>query len=248
MKTYYWKGKKNFGDLLTPLLLSHFCHLQSEWSDPRDCELVMVGSILEHMQIGYRGVIAGSGFLHETSFSKYKEYQVLAVRGPLTLKHIVFPYGKKKPNVVLGDMGLLADELVGEQEKQYDLGLVPHWSDKALEQNPIFKKYNPLIIRVDDDPLKVISQIGKCKKIVSSSLHGIILADAYGIPRRIEISPEVLAKPKQEGGLFKWHDYSLSIGLKLEIGKLQTPERNTIIDKQHELFDVLEEVKSIFKK
>lgn len=248
MKTYYWKGKKNFGDLLTPLLLEHFCHLKSEWSEAKDAELVMVGSILGHMPAGWNGVTVGAGLLHEHS-TFLTSGEVLSVRGPLTLARTYrISNGKGWKRVVQGDMGLLADELVGDQDKIYNLGLVPHWSDTTLEKNPIFLKYNPKIIRVSDDPLEVIRQIGQCKKIVSSSLHGIILADAYGIPRRIEISPEVLAKPKQEGGLFKWHDYSLSIGLKLEIGKLQTPERNTIIDKQHELFDVLEEVKSIFKK
>lgn len=241
MKLYYWNQKKNFGDLLGPLLIKKFCRLDSEWSTARDAHLVIVGSILEHLSSEYSGVIAGCGKLHSTSKFSFHNSKVLAVRGPLTA--IDF-----KGDIVLGDPGLLADELVGEQDRIYNLGLVPHWTDKELEHNPIFKNFDPKIIRVDDDPLEVIRQIGQCKKIVSSSLHGIIVADAFGIPRRVEISPIALARPKQEGGLFKWRDYSASIDLPFEIGVTQEADRNTILDKQSELHDVFDEIESIFSK
>lgn len=241
MKLYYWKSKNNFGDLLGPLLLKKIAGLDSEWSTAPESQLVTVGSILEHLPTSWSGVIAGCGKLHENSELNLCHTKVLAVRGPLTARGF-------KGNIVLGDPGLIADELVGYQDKEYNLGIVPHWSDNELELNPIFLKYNPKIIRVGDDPLEVIRQIGQCKKIVSSSLHGIILADAFGIPRRIEIPPRVYSHPHIEGGLFKWRDYSESIGMKLEIGLTQEADQNTITDKQHELFDVFKELKSIFGK
>lgn len=239
MKVYYWTGKKNFGDLLTSLLLKKFAHLDSEWSSPNEAELVMVGSILEHLPKDYKGLIAGCGKLHETTKLNFPNANILGVRGPLTAKGL-------KGNFVIGDPGLLADTLVKDEDKEFDLGLVPHWTDRQLENNPIFKRFNPKIIRVDEDPLKVISEIGKCKKIVSSSLHGIILADAFGIPRRIEIPPRALSHPDQEGGLFKWKDYSASIDMKLQIGVTQQVDRNFIIDKQNELYDVFQQIKEIF--
>lgn len=237
MKVYYWKEKKNFGDLLSSYLIDRFLHLQSAWSPPAEAELVMVGSILHHVPKNWKGVVAGCGKLYDSTIVP-QEAKVLAVRGPLTAKGL-------KKGVVLGDPGLIADELVGYQDKKWELGLVPHWSDNTLEKNPIFLEYNPKIIRVSDDPLEVIRQIGSCKKIVASSLHGIILADAFGIPRRIEMAPDMLKNPV-EGGLFKWHDYSASIGMKLEIGLTQEPDRNTIIDIQHELFDVFQDLKGYF--
>lgn len=239
MRTYYWKGKPNFGDLLTPLLIKRFTKLDSSWSLPDQSELVMVGSILEHLPRDYSGIIFGTGKLHEKTIVDFPYATILGLRGPLTARGL-----KKK--VTLGDPGLLADELVPLPDKIYDLGLIPHWTDTSLEHNQIFKKYKPKIIRVSDDPLKVIKEIGQCKKIVSSSLHGIILADAFGIPRRIEISPRVLSHPGQEGGLFKWQDYSSSIGLKLTIGVTQEPDKNIIIDRQHELFDIFDQIRGIF--
>lgn len=244
MKLYYWKQKKNFGDLLGPLLVKKFSRLDSEWGDMFESKLVVVGSILEHLPWFYDGVIAGCGMLHEDKEIAFPYAKLLAVRGPLTAIRIKY----RRSIGVFGDPGLIADSLVGEQDRIYDLGIIPHWTDKELEHNPIFKKFNPKIIRVDDDPLEVIKQIGQCKKIVSSSLHGIIVADAFGIPRRIEIPPLALSRPKQEGGLFKWRDYSASIELPFEIGVTQEADRNTIIDKQNELFDVFDEIKSIFSK
>lgn len=239
MKTYYWKGKKNFGDLLTPLLIKRFTNLSSEWSDAAHSELAMVGSIIEHLPSDWKGVIAGCGSLHDITKVAFPRAKILALRGPLTAKGL-------KGDFILADPGLLADELVPLQAKEYDLGIIPHWTDTTLEHNPIFKKYSPKIIRVSDDPLKVIAEIGKCKKIISSSLHGIIVADAFGIPRRIEIPPLALSNTKREGGLFKWRDYSLSIGMELRIGLTQDVDRHIINDKQHELFDIFEEIKSIF--
>lgn len=239
VKTFYWKKKVNFGDLLASFLLVHFTGLLSEWTEPEDAELVMIGSILEQLPQDWKGVIAGAGKLHEETKLSFPNAKILAVRGPLTAKGL-------KGNFVMADPALLADELVRVEDKKYNLGIIPHWTDTKLEFDPRFTKYNPKIIRVSDDPLKVIQEIGQCKKIVSSSLHGIIVADAFGIPRRIEIAPRMLSHAHQEGGLFKWRDYSASINMKLEIGVTQEVDHNTIVEKEYELFDVFEEIKRSF--
>lgn len=239
VKVYYWNNRPNFGDYLTPLIVKRFTRLPSEWTKPENSELVVVGSILEHLPEDWDGVIAGAGKLHERTKLKFPSAKILALRGPLTAKGL-------KGDFVLADAGLLADELVSNQDKEHNLGIIPHWTDNVLEYDPRFTKYNPKIIRIDKDPIEVIKEISSCKKIVSSSLHGIILADAFGIPRRIEISPRMLSHPHQEGGLFKWLDYSASIKQKLEIGITQEIDRNIITEKQHELFDVFQEIKEIF--
>jgi pyruvyltransferase len=239
MNVYYWTGKKNFGDLLTDLLIKRFTGLSTKLVSADKAELVMVGSILEHLPKDFSGVIAGCGKLHEKTNIDFPNAKILALRGPLTA-------GNLKDKIVIGDPGLLADELVPLTDKKYDLGIVPHWTDTTLEHDVRFKKYNPKIIRVADDPLKVITEISQCKKIISSSLHGIITADAFGLPRRIEMSPRVLSHPHQEGGLYKWNDYSESIGMKLEIGLTQLADRHLIIERQHNLFDLFEEIKKLF--
>lgn len=200
----------------------------------------MTGSIIEHLPQDFKGVIAGSGKLHEKTKVDFHHAKILGLRGHLTAKGM-------KGNIVIADPGLLADELVPQVDKEFNLGIVPHWTDTELEKNPIFLKYRPKIIRVYGDPLEAITEISKCKKIVSSSLHGIILADALGIPRRIEIPPRSISHPHIEGGLFKWEDYSSSIGMRLKVGETQEPDRRIIAEKQSELFDMMDEIKSIFK-
>lgn len=237
VKVYYWKSKPNFGDLLNPLLLKRFALLDTEWSEPQDAELVAVGSVLDRLPKGWAGTVAGAGKLHENTVLDLRG-KVLAVRGPLTAKGL--------KNVALGDPGLLADELVKREDKRYELGIVPHWTDATLEFNKLFLRYNPRIIRVGDDPLEVIREIGRCKKIVSSSLHGIILADAFGIPRRIELAPRMLTHPHQEGGIFKWKDYSASLNMPLEIGVTKTPSSLMVSERQHELYDVFRQLRRMF--
>lgn len=240
VNVYYWKERANFGDLLSGLLLKKFSRLRSRWTPPDEAELVLVGSILEHLPPNFSGVIAGAGKLHAGIPLRFPNAKILSVRGRLTAEELGLG------NIAIGDPALLANELVPLPDKKYDLGIVPHWSDRELALRPEFAKYLPQIIQVSDDPLDVIAEIAACKKIVSSSLHGIILADAFGIPRRIELAPNMINKPAQEGGLFKWRDYSSAIGLPLELGVTQQADRHRISDKQSEIFDVFQALPEIF--
>jgi hypothetical protein len=170
----------NFGDALAPLLLDHFCDADLEWAPIADASIASIGSVLEHIPPRWTGYICGSGKLKENSAINLSHATVVALRGPLSAKGI-------KGNFALGDPGLLADELVGPQEKRWDLGIVPHWKDDELA--PRFARLirAPSTTRVISprlDPLTVVTEIGACKRIVTSSLHGMITADAFGIPRR----------------------------------------------------------------
>jgi pyruvyltransferase len=239
VKTYWWEKQPNFGDALSKLLIKHFMGSDATWTPAADADLVMVGSVLEQLSKDWSGIIAGAGKLHKKSKISFPNARILAVRGPLTAIGL-------RGDFVRADPGLLADELVDSEDKQYKLGIIPHWTDKTLIKDPRFFRYNPRIIRVEGEPLEVIREIGRCEKIISSSLHGIILADAFGTPRRIEIAPRLLTHAHQEGGLFKWLDYSASINTKLQIGVTQQIDRHKVADLQSELFDVMEELRRYF--
>jgi pyruvyltransferase len=198
-----------------------------------EASLVCVGSILDVLPPNWPGLVIGSGKLRETSKVDLTKATVLALRGPLTASSV-----RARGSFALGDPGLLADELVPDVEKAHALGIVPHWSDTNLEHRPEFKRFKPVIIRPSGDPLEVIRQIGQCRKIVASSLHGIIVADAYGIPRRVEMTERF----SKEGGDFKFRDYSATVGLEFKVGVTQDAPRSKVQDRQHELYDVFVEL------
>ncbi len=236
---YWWKGAPNFGDALAPFLIERFSNVKVNWAPIADASIASVGSILEHIPARWSGLILGSGKLKEAS--KLNDYtytaKILALRGPLTAKH--FPKG----NFAIGDPGLLADELVGPQEKKWDLGIVAHWRDKELV--PRFLKIirppsTTKVIDPGDDPLEVIRQIGSCRRIVTSSLHGMIVADAFGIPRRVEVSPAL----DREGGDFKFKDYSASILAPFIPGKMFEPIRWHVEDAKFEIYDAYRELEN----
>lgn len=233
--TFYWRDKPNFGDYLGPLLLDYFADVSTIWVPAPAAQIVSVGSLLHIVGPEYKGIVLGSGKLFEDTPTP-KHANILGLRGPLSAMDY-------KGEIAIGDPGLLADELV-TVEKRHDLGIVPHWSDRDLEHRPEFKKYHPLIIRPESNPLDVLRKIGSCRKIVSSSLHGIIVADAFGIPRRTEMT----ARFATEGGSFKFRDYNASVGVPFRIGVTQEPARHVVQERQHEIFDSFQEAGDILRQ
>ena len=227
-RAYWWREVSNFGDALAPLLLEYYTEANAEWALPRHAEVVSIGSVLEHIPRGWSGHVLGSGRIREDSEVCLKHAQVHAVRGPLSAIGL--------GDVVTGDPGLLADELVRVPTRDIELGIVPHWSDNSLQNDSRFLPYNPVIIDPAGPPLDVVRMIGRCKKIVSSSLHGIILADAFGIPRRTEAAPSFASNP-HEGNMFKFRDYNASVGVPFRTGETQKAKRGMVEDRKHELFD-----------
>ncbi|NEN94442.1 MAG: polysaccharide pyruvyl transferase family protein [Moorea sp. SIO3I7] len=61
---------------------------------------------------------------------------------------------------------------------------------------------NVLLIDVTRNPKEVIADITRCEAIASSSLHGLIIADAFGIP-----SIWMQLSNKVSGKGFKFKDY-----------------------------------------
>lgn len=59
-------------------------------------------------------------------------------------------------------------------------------------------------------PEKVIKQIKQCKYIASSSLHGLIIADAYHIPNIRIVDYDTFAYPACN---YKFEDYYSALGL-----------------------------------
>jgi len=244
-RTYYWTEVSNWGDRLAPLLLERFSGIKSKWASVCGADIVTVGSVLEHIPPLWEGWILGSGKLYEDSrlHLHTNTATILGVRGPLTARQC--PSG----TVVVGDPGLLAADLLDDREpkKLYDLGIVPHWSDTNLvaREEYFSEKWVTRHIDSRQDPMTVIREISQCHKIVTSSLHGMILSDSLGIPRRFEPVPNW---DKSQGDMFKFRDYLESIGAPLVAGKVATVSRLHIEDLKYSLYDAYEELGRLVRK
>ena len=246
VKAYWWREVPNFGDALAPFLLEHFSGVRVEWETVSRSRVASVGSILEHIPPLWDGYILGSGMLHEDSRLQVHQMRsgitarILALRGPLTARVIPGEYP-------LGDPGILADELVGAQPKRWDLGILPHFSDTEL--TPRFEKLMPpgtvvKVISPGDHPLEVVRQIGSCRRVVTSSLHGMVVADAFGIPRRVEMAKANLS----DGGTFKFRDYSASIQTPFEVGKMVEASRFRVEDAKFAVYDAYRALKRALER
>lgn len=195
-------GKHNIGDTLTPIIVEHFTGKKVEFVEREEKEkLIAVGSIMQAMR--RNDVIWGTGVMRESDKFEFTKYcKFLAVRGKLSEKVLGIKCG------VYGDPALLLPLIYNpESVTAYDVGYIPHYIDKVnfFLKNIVGK--NELFIDVEGDWKKVIRQIKSCKKIVSSSLHGIIIAEAYGIPAVWEeYSNNVI------GNGFKFRDYLTGTG------------------------------------
>lgn len=96
---------------------------------------------------------------------------------------------------------------------------------------------------VENEWQKWIDELCSCDCVISSSLHGLIIAEAYGIPTLwVKFSDEI------NGDDFKFYDYYASIGLSVppldlrekeigfeELQGLITYKDTSIIDKKEYL-------------
>ncbi|MFC3616499.1 polysaccharide pyruvyl transferase family protein [Lutimaribacter marinistellae] len=208
LRLFWWKGVPNFGDALSALVVESVSGREVVHSGPMSCDLLAIGSLIQVMRRkyqeapkdGHRPVIWGAGLLHSVPRDFLKFVDVALVRGPVTAALLGL-----QPRL-FGDPGLLADKVIGPlPERQDRVVLVPHHSmidDPALS---LLIQSEPAIELVDPrgDALDVCRRIASARHVIAASLHGLIVADACGVPSTW------LAPGEQ--ALLKYHDYAASI-------------------------------------
>jgi hypothetical protein len=204
MKLYYHTGPKpgNFGDILNKWLVEQISGDTVELSKPGPNVNICIGSILKFVTANMQ--VWGTGAMRcSDAPSPHAVYH--AVRGPLT-RQVVLNNGGKCPEIY-GDPALLLPKYYHPVvEKKYRLGIIPHYVDyKAVkEKYPDYKVINLL----NANPLEVVDEILECEETVSSSLHGLIVSQAYGIPCALVDTID----GRLSGDGTKFRDYFLSVG------------------------------------
>lgn len=255
---YRSKSGRNFGDDISPIIFTSLTGLKvAYWKavlnimkKPR---YYFMGSIIEGNL--NNSIIVGSGIIKEDQRVSGKP-EVLVVRGPLT-RRILINTGINCPEIY-GDPGLLVPMVFKRDRtstKEVDVCIVPHYVDKEHVKENIFIEPGGLsyrIVDIQDDFEKVINSICSCKYVLSSSLHGIITAHAYGVPAVwLEFSEKVIGRG------FKFRDYFYSvdlpvvgpirIGQKLTLEKVidfcSLPKKQIMKECQENLLKALNEIK-----
>lgn len=198
---WFWKRGNNFGDMLNIPVLNYISKNKYEFryvGKYSQHKLLAVGSVLN--KLTPYNVVWGAGSIQKRKIKIPVGCKILAVRGPLTKK--MLGINKK---IAYGDPGLLMPEIYVpiKLEKKYDIGILPHYVDHSFMK---IKDESILMINVKANYKKIINQINSCDLIITSSLHGVLVSEAYNKPVVWIKSPS----NRIIGGSFKFNDYFLS--------------------------------------
>lgn len=199
----------NFGDDINFTFLQEitgYKHRLYNTYSPCSRNFTMIGSIFIDRYINKDTIVWGAGMLREKQLVN-KPYSVCAVRGPLT-RDVVLKSGIKCPEVY-GDPALLIPYYYHPYvTKKYKIGIIPHHSNidsKLINKFKDVAKVKIIDFTSYNDWKDIIKDICQCVFIVSESLHGLIISEAYHIPN-IWISLSDIGQD------MKYEDFFLSVG------------------------------------
>lgn len=184
----------NFGDEMSRDIVEAAFGRRAVWSSADRADVIAVGSVLEH--VGRSGRVGGdpiavwgtglrrgrvptgvAGGEADEVPTRGKRY--LAVRGNLTADALGLGH-----DIPRGDPGLLAREVYGEPRRGRGVVYVPHFSE-LTGWDRLTRFCDVLgadLVLPTARPAEVIREIAAAEVVYSASLHGIIVADSYGIP------------------------------------------------------------------
>lgn len=206
-----WRGRTfiNFGDYISLKLVERIVGnpLRSYVKGKKFFEkkLLGTGSIISFASDG--DIVWGSGIngkLLKAKDYRFQSLDIRCVRGPLTRKFLQDELHHDCPEIY-GDPALLFPwffpEFKRSETPSYDYIIIPHFSE---EDDFSKKEWNNVVYSTDPWD-EVVSKILDSQFVISSSLHGVIIAEAYGIPAR-------LLKVSENEPIFKYQDYYSGTG------------------------------------
>lgn len=212
---------QNWGDLVSGRIIKHLSGNENFNTEKvfnvkdsnRKYPIISTGSVMAFTHGD--SIVWGTGCIDRNKVG-LKPKKIFAVRGPETRKELL-KLGWECPEVY-GDPALLYPKIYNPTiEKKYKIGFIPHYieyeSNKDLKVLKHIESLGVQIIDVCAGEYNFIDQVLECEKIISSSLHGLIISDAYGIPNaRVNVSNKLI------GGHFKFIDYYKSVDRKEDLG------------------------------
>lgn len=193
---YHWEmhpeedaTTQNFGDEIGPALISRILGFDIPLARPdHDApRLLAVGSTAHFLKPC--DVAWGIGVRTYNSVPKTADVQIHALRGPMSRKALLHIHPDLYVPEIYGDPALLIPRYFPEwQRAQYPndtlesrIVVIPHKNDLDLVgEDKWYKRVSPVV----GDWREVVKEILNATFVISSSLHGLAVADAFGIPSR----------------------------------------------------------------
>ncbi|MER9639797.1 polysaccharide pyruvyl transferase family protein [Mesorhizobium sp. M0239] len=196
IREWHFSRIGNIGDVVSPDVIEHVSRHHTIFSaDSDQSRLFAIGSIAG--SANSKAILWGTGLMDpDQQVSQIAASNVYALRGKLT--HQKFrSAGVDVPDIPLGDPGFLVSNFIPrivKSEQRFRVGLVPHYVDR---QHPLFQRLvleeGVVDLNVHDAPAEFFRRMQSCDAIISSSLHGLIFAEAFGIPNLwIKLSDRVV--------------------------------------------------------
>lgn len=221
---YYNAYSNNFGDEISPIVSEHCLKNKSRclsllydinmnsinWKNKikiYENNMSAIGSIYHLLPT--KCTIWGTGCVKRYCTNiKKKNWDVRCTRGPLSRDVVIQTYKCKAP-YLYGDPGVLISDVPEFKSQKYvkkrHIGLIPHFNDIQYAKET-WGSYE--IMEPTNNYKEVIKFINESEIIATSSLHGIIVSESFGVP--VFWLGKNAPSQKSEGGVFKYQDYFLS--------------------------------------
>ncbi|HVJ89439.1 MAG TPA: polysaccharide pyruvyl transferase family protein [Labilithrix sp.] len=208
-RLYWWSPgghRVNVGDYLSKVIVSSVLALNDKTLiEKRDVghKLLAIGSVLHCADNG--DTVWGSGINGKIPVQqhRFETLDVRAVRGPKT-RAFLMERGIGVPEVY-GDPALLTPLFFPrsalEPQETRPFVIVPHLNEAPDK----YRAYSEHLVTPTSKPAQFVRGLLGAKLVISSSLHGLILAEAYGIPA-------VYLDWGNGEDRFKYDDYYLGTG------------------------------------
>lgn len=218
-----WASPKRCNAAFIGSVLEKFIYRRKHWT----ADALWIKYFRSKVDVWGGGFIKGP----ESSDEKLmRRLNVRAVRGRITLERLRGLTGLDLDDVAVGDPGLLASRLFPAKKAPFRVcGIIPHHAelaeikrsneivateresgilhDSTVKAMPLFGRLaksisGAVVLNPESSPKTIIGRISECEAVLSSAMHGLIVADSFGIP-----NIRVIASESLMGGDYKFRDY-----------------------------------------
>jgi pyruvyltransferase len=231
-KVYNIDKVKNWGDLIPYMIIKILSRSKNltrnvvyNIDNQSKHTILSTGSVFHYSHES--SIVWGTGCIDKGMIGEAPK-KIYSVRGPLTRQSLL-DRNIECPEIY-GDPALLFPIFYNPDIRKitHKYGFIPHYIEFSdPEARKVIHRLDEMgvkIINICAGEYRFVDELLSVENVFSSSLHGLVAADAYAIP-----NAKVNLTNKLIGGNFKFEDYFLSVSRENDLG-LQLNNNTTLED------------------